>query len=109
MTNDLPENIEADTPSMPYRAPRRRFLLQTGRAVLGASFFPIAGCSRSGSSTAHPEEQVPTTLTNELEAKIPSLLTARHVLSHTSGLQNWRSIKEPLRIHFDPGTKWLYS
>jgi CubicO group peptidase (beta-lactamase class C family) len=36
-------------------------------------------------------------------------ITARHVLSHTSGLQNWRSTKEPLRIASDPGSKWDYS
>jgi CubicO group peptidase (beta-lactamase class C family) len=27
------------------------------------------------------------------------LITARHVLSHTSGFQDWRSGDEPLRIH----------
>jgi CubicO group peptidase (beta-lactamase class C family) len=37
------------------------------------------------------------------------LITARHVLSHTSGFQNWRSEKEPLKIHFKPGEKWSYS
>src|ERR687885_690152 len=37
------------------------------------------------------------------------LITARHVLSHSSGLQNWRSEKEPLKIHFAPGEKYLYS
>jgi len=37
------------------------------------------------------------------------LITARHVLSHTSGFQDWRSEKEPLKIHFTPGEKWLYS
>lgn len=36
-------------------------------------------------------------------------ITARHVLSHTSGLQNWRSDADPLRIRFDPGEQWLYS
>jgi CubicO group peptidase (beta-lactamase class C family) len=36
-------------------------------------------------------------------------ITARHVLSHTSGLQNWRSKDDPLRIHFAPGSQWLYS
>jgi CubicO group peptidase (beta-lactamase class C family) len=38
------------------------------------------------------------------------LITARHVLSHTSGFQNWREEgKEPLTIHFTPGEKYLYS
>jgi RNA polymerase sigma factor (sigma-70 family) len=37
------------------------------------------------------------------------LITARHVLSHTSGFQNWRSEKDPLKIHFKPGEKWSYS
>jgi CubicO group peptidase (beta-lactamase class C family) len=36
-------------------------------------------------------------------------ITARHVLSHTSGLQNWSSKGDPLRIHFAPGSQWLYS
>lgn len=37
------------------------------------------------------------------------LIAARHVLSHTSGLQNWRSEREPLKIHFTPGEQYLYS
>ncbi len=37
------------------------------------------------------------------------LITARHVLSHTTGFQNWRSQEEPLRIHFKPGATWSYS
>jgi CubicO group peptidase (beta-lactamase class C family) len=37
------------------------------------------------------------------------LITARHVLSHTSGFQNWRSKDEPLKIHFTPGEKFFYS
>jgi CubicO group peptidase (beta-lactamase class C family) len=37
------------------------------------------------------------------------LITARHVLSHTGGFQNWRSEKDPLAIHFTPGAKYLYS
>ena len=36
-------------------------------------------------------------------------MTARHVLSHTGGFQNWRSTKDPLRIHFAPGTQHMYS
>ena len=37
------------------------------------------------------------------------LITARYVLSHASGFQNWRSPAKPLAIHFDPGAQWLYS
>jgi CubicO group peptidase (beta-lactamase class C family) len=37
------------------------------------------------------------------------LITARQVLSHTSGFQDIRSGSNPLRIHFAPGEKWLYS
>lgn len=37
------------------------------------------------------------------------LITARHVLSHTSGFQDWRSGEAPLKIHFTPGEKLLYS
>jgi len=37
------------------------------------------------------------------------LMTPRHVLSHTTGFQNWRSRTDPLKIHFTPGTRWDYS
>jgi len=37
------------------------------------------------------------------------LITARHVLSHTSGFQDARSGDKPLKIHFAPGEKWRYS
>ena len=37
------------------------------------------------------------------------LITARHVLSHTTGLPNWRTKQEPLAIRFTPGEKWTYS
>jgi CubicO group peptidase (beta-lactamase class C family) len=36
-------------------------------------------------------------------------ITARQVLSHTTGLPNWRSKEDPLRIQFTPGAKWHYS
>lgn len=36
-------------------------------------------------------------------------VTARRVLSHTTGLPNWRSKEDPLRISFTPGTEWSYS
>ena len=36
-------------------------------------------------------------------------ITARHILSHSSGLQDWRTSADPLKIHFNPGEKFLYS
>ena len=37
------------------------------------------------------------------------LITARHVLSHSTGFQDWRSDSDPLRIHFTPGSQYQYS
>lgn len=37
------------------------------------------------------------------------LITARHVLSHTTGFPNWRSKEEPLKIRFTPGERFSYS
>jgi CubicO group peptidase (beta-lactamase class C family) len=37
------------------------------------------------------------------------LITARLVLSHRTGFQNWRSDTNPLKIHFTPGEKYAYS
>ena len=38
-------------------------------------------------------------------------ITARMLLSHTSGLANWRFLEDErkLKIHFDPGSKFAYS
>jgi CubicO group peptidase (beta-lactamase class C family) len=39
-----------------------------------------------------------------------SQITARHVLTHTSGLPNWRpGDKGPLKLQFTPGSQYLYS
>jgi CubicO group peptidase (beta-lactamase class C family) len=45
-----------------------------------------------------------------LEDARAKLITARHVLSHTSGFQNWRFAKDDkLQIAFDPGARFQYS
>ncbi len=37
------------------------------------------------------------------------LLTARHVLSHTTGFPNWRPEGKPLEMYFSPGERFSYS
>jgi CubicO group peptidase (beta-lactamase class C family) len=36
-------------------------------------------------------------------------VTVRHVLSHTTGLPNWRSVERPFKTHFAPGERFGYS
>jgi CubicO group peptidase (beta-lactamase class C family) len=39
---------------------------------------------------------------------VSSRITARHILTHTSGLQNLRG-DEPIRVYFEPGSRYSYS
>jgi CubicO group peptidase (beta-lactamase class C family) len=55
-----------------------------------------------------------TPLTNYTSRRILSdprleLITARHVLTHTTGFPNWRNDREPFAIQFTPGTRFQYS
>src|SRR5215216_5575115 len=49
---------------------------------------------------------LPGYIENDERAK---LITARRVLSHTTGFPNWRPMGKPLVIHFTPGEKFSYS
>ncbi|MFC0010280.1 serine hydrolase domain-containing protein [Devosia nitrariae] len=49
---------------------------------------------------------VPAVIPNDHEA---AAITARHVLTHTTGLPNWRREEYPLRIYFPPGSRFSYS
>jgi CubicO group peptidase (beta-lactamase class C family) len=37
------------------------------------------------------------------------LITATHVLTHSTGLPNWHFGKKPVKVRFDPGTQFSYS
>lgn len=45
----------------------------------------------------------------EVEDERINLITARMVLTHTTGFPNWRPKKKALTIHFQPGERFSYS
>jgi len=49
-----------------------------------------------------PEPYVP-------EDERAKMITARHVLSHTTGFPNWRSDERPLQTYYPPGERFSYS
>ena len=46
---------------------------------------------------------------DDLDEPVLDDITVRHVLSHTTGLPNWRLLGEPLAPLRPPGTRWGYS
>ncbi len=48
-------------------------------------------------------------LIDDLDEPIHGDITTRHVLSHTTGLPNWRPAGEPLAPLRPPGARWGYS
>jgi hypothetical protein len=46
---------------------------------------------------------------DDLDEPVLDDITVRHVLSHTTGLPNWRPAGEPLQAQRPPGTRWGYS
>jgi CubicO group peptidase (beta-lactamase class C family) len=49
------------------------------------------------------------TLVEDLDRTVHDRITIRHVLSHTTGLPNWRPPGEALRASRPPGQRWGYS
>src|SRR4051812_18675657 len=48
-------------------------------------------------------------LLDDLDEPVRDAITVRHILSHTTGLPNWRPEGEPLRALRPPGQRWGYS
>jgi CubicO group peptidase (beta-lactamase class C family) len=48
-------------------------------------------------------------IVDDLDEPIHTDISTRHVLSHTTGLPNWRPEGQPLRSLRPPGTRWGYS
>jgi CubicO group peptidase (beta-lactamase class C family) len=49
------------------------------------------------------------TLLDDLDEPVQGAITVRHVLSHTTGLPNWRPAGQPLQPLRPPGQRWGYS
>lgn len=93
----------------------------TRRPVHAQTLFPAASLGKPVFAYAalRLAEQSRLDLDRPLKAYVPDhapadprgdKITARHVLSHSSGLRNWRNaVDQPLVPDFDPGTRFQYS
>lgn len=89
-----------------------------GAAVTPTTFFDTASLTKPVSATVALElaRQGRLDLDRPLQAYLPlfsdprtQAVTARHVLSHTSGLPNWNYDPGPVTSAFAPGARWAYS
>ena len=93
----------------------------TKRPVHAQTLFPAASLGKPVFAYAalRLAEQGRLDLDRPLKAYVPDhapadprgdKITARHVLSHSSGLRNWRNAADQLLVpEFDPGTRFQYS
>ncbi|HUE87264.1 MAG TPA: serine hydrolase domain-containing protein [Vicinamibacterales bacterium] len=93
----------------------------TTRAIAAETLFPAASLGKPVFAYAalRLAEQGQLDLDRPLKSYVPDhapadargdKVTARHVLSHTSGFRNWRNAAdEPLVPEFDPGSRFQYS
>ena len=48
-------------------------------------------------------------LVDDLDERVQGEITVRHILTHTTGLPNWRPDGRPLQALRPPGQRWGYS
>lgn len=93
----------------------------TGQAASASSLWPAASLSKPVFALAalHLVDEGKLDLDRPLKSYVPDhapadargdRITARHVLSHSSGLRNWRNrVDQPLVPDFEPGARFQYS
>lgn len=84
--------FEAASLTKPLMAQVAMRLVQDGELKLDR---PLAKYFKSDQDVADP--------------KLFRQITARHVMSHSTGLPNWHSSRRPVRQRFEPGTEYSYS
>ena len=79
-------------------------------ASLGKPVFAYAALKCVEADLISLDEPILRFVTDRIEHdELTAQITARHVLSHTTGLPNWRSELRPMKCHFPPGHRFSYS